>query len=208
MRYIYVHGLGQTPKCWEQVIEKTNTAEYSDNIDLIKMLKGKDDSYENIYKTFCSVCDKISDKINLCGLSLGSVLALNYASDHPERINSLVLIASQYKMPKILLRFQNILFRLMPDSAFNETGFEKSDYIKLCKTMSELDLSNALSSINCPVLVVCGEKDKTNMKAATELNQLLKNSELKIISNAGHEVNKDSPEALSAELNLFYSKLS
>ncbi len=208
MRYIYVHGLGQTANCWEQVIEKTNTAKYSDNIDLIELSQNQEATYENLYKNFCSVCNDISDKINLCGLSLGGVLALNYALDYPEKVNSLVLIATQYKMPKMLLKFQNLIFKFMPNSAFKETGFGKSDFIKLCKTMSELNFSNSLSKIDCPVLVVCGEKDNANMKASTELNRLLKKSEIKIISNSGHEVNKDAPEELAAELNAFYNKLT
>ena len=35
--------------------------------------------------------------LNLCGLSLGAVLALNYAIDFPKKVNSLILIAPQYE---------------------------------------------------------------------------------------------------------------
>ena len=54
----------------------------------------------------------------------GGVLALNYAVDHPEKVQQLVLIAPQYKMTEKLLRFQNLLFRFMPDSMFQQMGFE------------------------------------------------------------------------------------
>lgn len=50
--------------------------------------------------------------------SLGAVLTLNYAIDHPDKVKALVLIAAQYKMPKKLLKVQNMLFHLMPNSAF------------------------------------------------------------------------------------------
>ena len=40
----------------------------------------------------------------------------NYAIDHPDKVNSLILIAAQYKMPKKLLSIQNTIFRFMPIS--------------------------------------------------------------------------------------------
>jgi len=51
--------------------------------------------------------------------------------------------------------------------------------------------------------VMCGEKDKTNMKASQQLQNQLGKSKLKIIQNAGHEVNRDNPKLLSKELNYF-----
>ena len=47
-------------------------------------------------------------------------------------------------MPKKLLKFQNMLFRLMPNSMFKQIGFKKADVINLCNTMSELDFSDSL----------------------------------------------------------------
>ena len=47
-------------------------------------------------------------------------------------------------MPKKLLKFQNMLFRLMPNSMFKQIGFKKADGINLCNTMSELDFSDSL----------------------------------------------------------------
>lgn len=56
--------------------------------------------------------DNISGQLNLCGLSLGVVLALNYIIDNPKKVNSLVLIAGQSEMPKALLKLQNIVLGL------------------------------------------------------------------------------------------------
>ena len=42
----------------------------------------------------------------MCGLSLGGILALQYAIEHPEHIHALALIGTQYTMPKTLLRIQ------------------------------------------------------------------------------------------------------
>lgn len=59
-----------------------------------------------------------------------------------------------------------MLFHLMPNSAFNKMGFKKADVINLCGTMAELDFSDSLHKVSCPVLIVCGEKDNANKKTA------------------------------------------
>ena len=43
-------------------------------------------------------------------------------------------------------------------------GFKKADVINLCGTMAELDFSDSLHKVSCPVLIVCGEKDNANKK--------------------------------------------
>ncbi|WP_243013771.1 alpha/beta hydrolase [Clostridium sp. AM54-14XD] len=113
MKYLYLHGLGQKPDSWNKVIKETKVSESSVKLSLAEMLEGKSATYKELYSAFSSECDKVNDEIVLCGLSLGAVLALNYAMDHPDKVKALVLIAAQYKMPKNLLKVQNILFHLM-----------------------------------------------------------------------------------------------
>ena len=73
--------------------------------------------------------------------------------------------------------------------------------------MAELDFSDLLNQVSCPVLVVCGEKDKANKKASIELADILKHSEFKEISETGHEVNLESPEKLASLLREFYKSI-
>lgn len=109
------------------------------------------------------------------GLSMGAVLALNYAIDHPDKVKALVLIAAQYKMPKKLLKFQNMLFRFMPNATIKQFD-SKADAISLCGTMAELDFRDSLCKVSCPALIVCGEKDNANKKASKELAGYLSDS--------------------------------
>lgn len=120
MKYLYLHGLGQKPDSWTRVIKETKVSESSVNLSLAGMLEGKSVTYKELYSAFSGECDRENEGIVLCGLSLGAVLALNYAIDHPDKVRALVLIAAQYKMPKNLLKVQNILFHLMPNSAFSK----------------------------------------------------------------------------------------
>lgn len=197
MKYIYLHGLGQTADSWNRVPGYRNTSTDSICPDLARLVHGREANYPDLYAAFSALCDTIEDDLTLCGLSLGGVLALNYTIDHPEKVKSLILIATPYKMPKQLLQLQNILFRFMPKSAFSQTGFQKADFIRLCRSMAELDFSRSLRKVTCPVLVLCGEHDRANQKAARMLAGLLKNAAFQQIPNAGHEVNTDAPERLA-----------
>lgn len=206
MKYLYLHGLGQKPNSWDRTIKETKVSDSSISLSFAEMLKGKKATYGELYAAFSEECDKEVEEIVLCGLSLGAVLALHYAIDHPDKVKALVLIAAQYKMPKKILKFQNILFRLMPNSMFKQMGFSKADVISLCGTMAELNFGDSLHNVSCPVLIVCGEKDNANKKASKELDRYLSKSsfcELK----AGHEVNIESPEELAIVLQRFYDNI-
>ena len=58
------------------------------------LLKNKEATYINLYNALVDYCKDISEPLNLCGLSLGAVLALNYALDNPKMTKSLVLIGA------------------------------------------------------------------------------------------------------------------
>lgn len=206
MKYLYLHGLGQKPNSWDRTIKETKVSDSSISLSFAEMLKGEKATYRELYAAFSEECDKEVEEIVLCGLSLGAVLALHYAIDHPDKVKALVLIAAQYKMPKKILKFQNMLFRLMPNSMFKQMGFSKADVISLCGTMAELNFGDSLHNVSCPVLIVCGEKDNANKKASKELDRYLSKSsfcELK----AGHEVNIESPEELAIVLQRFYDNI-
>ena len=205
MKYLYLHGLGQTSASWNNVIKETEVADDSISLSLNDMLADKCATYDELYSALIREFDKYDD-IVLCGLSLGAVLALNYALDFPDKIKSLVLIAPQYKMPKLLLKLQNLMFKFMPASSFDSIGFKKEDFISLCASMAKLDFGHSLDNISCPVLVACGEKDNVNKKASKELVNHLKDGNYLELLNTGHQANIESYKELALNLNKFYQK--
>ena len=207
MKQIYLHGLGQNPDSWSKVIEQLEAAEHSMCPDLSELVQGQDTTYQNLYAAFSAMCDEIEEDICLCGLSLGGVLALNYAIEHPEKIKGLVLIATQYKMPKKLLRVQNAIFRFMPKSMFQQMGFGKLDFLKLCNTMMELNFSDSIDNVSCPTLVIYGEKDRANKNASIELANMLIDAELQVFNGVGHEINIEAPDKLEETLRVFFGKV-
>ncbi|MBS5719581.1 MAG: alpha/beta hydrolase [Clostridium sp.] len=198
MKNILLHGLGQNNNSWNKTIEylKEDKIEtISPNLYEITRTDSKD--YKKMYNAFSQFCNNQKEKLNLCGLSLGGILILDYVKDHPENVNSIILIGTPYKIPKTLFKLQSVIFHIMPRSTFEKMGCLKKEFITLVNSMSNLDISSDLDKIKCSSLVICGAKDNVNMENAKLLNKDIKNSKLKIIENAGHEVNIDNPKDLA-----------
>lgn len=208
MSTLFLHGLGQNELSWDPLLYYLSAGAGKVMCpDLSTFLEGEERTYTGLYHSLVEYCGHCPDKISLCGLSLGAILALNYAIDYPENVSTLVLIAGQDKMPGNLLKLQNWFFRLMPKHSFESTGFSKNDFITLTSSMADLDFSGKLGKVACPALVLCGARDKANKKAAVRLAQGIKGARLQFIKNAGHEVNTDAPEQLADCLNDFYEGL-
>lgn len=206
MKCILLHGLGQSAASWGDTVKYLGPASDILCPELSRWLEGCEPRYDNLYCGLMKYCGQVEGPLNLCGLSLGGILALQYGIEHPDRVNSLVLIGTQYAMPKGLLRFQNALFHLMPKRAFQEMGFQKGDFIDLCKSMLDLNFQAGLRRISCPVLIVCGEKDSANKAASEQMEEQIPNAELLIIPGAGHEVNRDAPDELGKAICCFFEE--
>lgn len=195
MKIILIHGLGQTADSWKETISMLPS-----ETDVLRpelsAFYGKG-GYDELYRGFTEYLDQTSQPLYLCGLSLGAVLALNYALDRPERVGGIALAAPQFRMPKTLLRFQGAVFRLMPQKAFNGSGLTKQQMISLTRDMARLDFTPELGRIECPVSIACGERDRANINAARELAALLPRSRLSVVSGAGHEINTEAPAEIA-----------
>ena len=107
-----------------------------------------------------------------------------------------MLIAPQYKMPRLLLGIQNIVFRILPQAAFGSMGFSKRDTIALTTSMKKINFTPFLNEIACPAFIICGQKDRANQNAARILANTIPNAKLSFVESAGHEVNIDAPVTL------------
>jgi len=200
MKIVLLHGLGQTAQDWKEVIKQVSFS----NVDCPEIFSslGNDITYTRILTRLEQQYANVAEPLCICGLSIGALLALDFAIRHGNKIASLVLIGAQYKAPSFLIDVQNLLFHCMPNKSFDGMGISKSNMIKLAHSMRSLDFTSQLDRIVCPVTVLCGEKDRANLRASKKLKELLPRAELHIIPGAGHEVNKTAPQAIAAMLNL------
>ncbi len=102
-----------------------------------------------MYNAFSDLCNNQKEKLNLCGLSLGGVLTLDFVKKYPEKVNSIILIGTPYKIPKALFKMQSLIFHIMPKSTFEKMGCYKREFITLVNSMSNLNIGKYLFSICC-----------------------------------------------------------
>lgn len=203
--YIFVHGLGQTSEKFEKIVEEIEIKNMS--CPNLKELFGDEEViYKNLYKNFRRYCDNFSESLHLCGHSLGGVLSLQYTIENPEKVQTLVLIGTQYKMPKMILSLQAVIFRCLPKTAFEKIGFSKNEFITLTSSMRELDFTEKLTDIICETLVLCGEKDTFNRRASEELGKRLKNVRIEWLEQGGHEIDDENSEEISFYLQKFWNQ--
>ena len=204
MKTVFLHGLGQSARDWQPVTAQLDCAPgEADCPELFPWVEPGQLTYSSLLAGLERYCGAQREPFRLCGLSLGAVLALDYAIRHPDgpaAPAALVLAGAQYKIPTGLIDLQNLLFRLMPRRAFAEMGVSKQDFIGLARSMRTLDLSRGLRRVACPAAVLCGEKDAANLKACRRLARLLPQAKLYVLPGAGHELNACAPDAFAAVL--------
>ena len=204
-KIILVHGSGHRAASWEKTVSCLGGREDVLCPELSDILGGKEAGYPNLCASFADYCAQVGEPFHLCGLSLGGILALHYTLEHPEQVRTLVLIGTPHKVPKAAFALQNVVFRLLPQSTFASMAFDKKDTFALGNSMKDLDFSGRVKEVRCPALILCGEKDSTNLKSARFLAQHIRGAELQILANTGHVVNEENPIALAGQLNRFYS---
>ena len=81
MKYILLHGMGQNASSWDKTISFLPDGTESVCPELSDFFTEGNCFYNKMYDAFCDYCNNISEPLNLCGLSLGAILALNYANE-------------------------------------------------------------------------------------------------------------------------------
>ena len=203
---IFIHGSGHKAASWRETISYLDHQEDILCPELSAILNGREASFPNLRAAFAQYCAQAGGPVHLCGLSLGGILALDYALDHPENVKTLVLIGTPHKVPKFAFALQNVVFRFLPKSAFASMAFDKGDTFALGNSMKNLDFSGRLGEVQCPTLILCGEKDGANLKSARFLAGHIPGAELQVLENTGHVVNEENPRALAERLNAFYGR--
>ena len=203
---ILIHGSGHKADSWRETVSYLDRREDVLCPGLSAILNGREASFPNLRAAFAQYCDRAGGPVHLCGLSLGGILALDYALDHRENVRTLVLIGTPHRVPKFAFALQNVVFRFLPKSAFASMAFDKGDTFALGNSMKNLDFSGRLGELRCPTLILCGEKDGANLKSAHFLAGHNPGAELQVIENTGHVVNEENPKALAERLNAFYGR--
>jgi len=79
MKYILLHEMGQNASSWDKTISFLPDNTETVCPELSEFFTEGNCQYDKMYAAFCDYCNSSSESLNLCGLSLGAVLALKYS---------------------------------------------------------------------------------------------------------------------------------
>lgn len=200
MKVIFLHGLGQDERSWKKVQEALSDV----SMESLALFPKGNEGYQEIRQATLQYLQAEEQPFILVGLSLGGLLALDLADQALPHLKGLILSGTQYNLAdNFLYRLQILVFKLMPKSVFSKQGADKDQMIRILTELRKVNLTDKITKIKLPSLLVCGSKDKPNLKAAYELNKLLKDSQLHIIEKGGHTLNSQAPEAFAQIIEKF-----
>jgi 3-oxoadipate enol-lactonase len=174
------------------------------------------------------------DTAILIGVSIGGMIALDFAGRQPERVKALMLCDTGAKIgttqmwnERIDLLRQNGLVYLaetilgrwftatfiqgQPDRYRGYyhmlTRTPLAGYIATCEAIREADLSQLVGQIRAPALVVGGLEDlATPPDLVRSLADALPNARLELIEQCGHLPSIEQPAVLAAKIDAFLSE--
>lgn len=158
----------------------------------------------------------------LVGHSMGGIVSMATALDHPERVAGLVLIgtASQCTQ-KVAAWYEQIalagerdgtagLARIIygEQSKRQITGDAQgiAHVTRTLKSLSDDPLTPKLGALACPALLLVGANDPMGPRASSIIADALPNAELHTIPDCGHWVHVERPEAVLGPLDAWLAR--
>ncbi len=167
------------------------------------------DDYADFVKEFVKALKL--ENFYLLGHSFGGALAVKYSLR--SSVKKLFLVSAacfrkssfRKKTLYVLAKTFKIFSFLLLKKAFYRFIVRRSDYPYAKGTMKQIylevikeDISNDLSLVQVPCVIIWGDKDKiTPVVQAHLIKSKVKNSKIEILSGFGHDLNLKAPEQLS-----------
>jgi 3-oxoadipate enol-lactonase len=171
------------------------------------------------------------------GLSMGGMIGMTYALAHPGVFKSLVLCDTSSRIPaeakpiweeRIKVATTQGMQPLLDSTLkrwFTEPYLAKGGpvldkvkkmilntpapgYAGCCHAIPQINLTDKLGAIECPVQIIVGDKDAGTPVAMSEaIHRAIPGSELVIIPDASHLSNMEQPERFDAALTGFLGRV-
>jgi 3-oxoadipate enol-lactonase len=202
VRLVLLPGVGSGPEAWQPQVEALGTEREVLTPHL--RLDGEftiEREAERLWQ------ELPGEPVELCGLSLGALVALQMAIAHPGRVERLAVCAGFARLPvrgRVLMAMVGAAAAVVPARLRGELGgFERRAIRAVFRAGRRFDVSGELERVTMPTLVLVGERDRVNAPLSQALAAALPNARLAIVSGAGHEANVDAPTAFNAALRAF-----
>ncbi|UWQ75820.1 alpha/beta fold hydrolase [Leisingera sp. M658] len=190
------------------------------------------DSIEALSQAQVALLDKLGvERFSLLGHSMGGMIALQTALDHPDRVEQLVLYATHCSgnLPGRFETFDETAKRAKAEgiealakrvSATWFVDYDRAPMYPFClgagagaseaavlgslKAFQTWDVTERLSELEMPVLVISGDKDRSyGVPGLVQLASGIKNASLNLISGGAHCVHLEKSDLFNISLREF-----
>lgn len=200
---VLLHGLGQTPQAWQDQVTALPEGLRAAAPWLLGLKPNADDPFSLSDASRAVGSELIkhgAQKAHLCGLSVGAMVALQFAADAPEQVDRLVLCGAQVRPPKSVLWLQRQLIKATPAARLAQQGVRKDKVQQVMQIIADADFTDRLDQVGTPTLVLCGERDRANLPASRLIADRIPGAELVLIPGAGQAPNTERPDEFNAAL--------
>lgn len=170
-------------------------------------------------------------EFDLCGVSLGGLIALWIGINHPERLRRLIACSTAPKVgtaemwsermgaigeggmssvrDAVVPRFMtsDLEERRPKKHALVYEMFDDIDdtgYLGCCAALRDADLTDSIGTIDVPTLIVAGGDDLATPPAVmTPVHDAIEGSRMEVVEGAAHLVNIDRPDAFDEIVSRF-----
>ncbi len=230
---VFIPGVGACHKMWQPQIEP-----FSEHFKVIVYdvrghgeSSGSDEKYS--IKLFASDLKTLLDelgvaKAHLCGLSMGGLIAQQFAIDYPTMADKLILAGTFCHIPvwgQILMSLAKALNRVVLTFISMETNakigakgifkkeeqeelreffirevnkISKKEYFKVVDATYAFDSLKRLKEIRSPTLILNAEGEKQERKQAEVMQREIKDSRRELILDTFHATNLEKPDEFNS----------
>ncbi|MGL5824940.1 MAG: alpha/beta fold hydrolase [Nocardioides sp.] len=193
---IFLPGFGQMPTDWQDQVTALPTG-WRGYVPWLAGMKPTDTSGFELDRAVGGVVTMMETqgirRAHVCGLSIGSVVALRLAAEHPALVDRLVLASGQVTPRRSVMKLQLAVMRRTPEAKFLAQGLTKEKALSAFAALAALDLRGDLAKVRAPTLVLTGEQDKPNRPVASALAAGIRGATVAVIAGA-HALNTSAPD--------------
>ena len=149
-----------------------------------------------------------SDRAVLIGHGWGTMVALQIAASHGDRVAALML-STNARLEAIVARsiFYGVL-SLLPATLVQQLGGRPADVAALLDQVRPIDFKPLAERVQAPVLVIAGERDVANRGPSAALARSLSLGNLRVVPQAGPGWHAQYPHLVAELLVDFLSSSS
>jgi len=224
---VYIHGAGKSHHSWVNQL----ASEINGYAQIALDLPGHGDSEGMGFKSIDDYADFVKSFVDALGIddfviagnSMGGAISQTFALKYQNYLKGMILIGTG---AKLRVKKEILEGTLKGESYADNAYSSKTDKELIKKAESDFsktppqvrhddfyacdnfDVMDQISNINVPTLIICGQDDMlTPVKYSEFLHSNIKNSQLKIIPEAGHMVMWEKPKEVNKAIANFVTNL-